>query len=110
MAKSGPKGHIIQHNASGLPDSLKSGMEALTGADLSNVRVHRNSHAPAAIGVQSYSNGLDIYLKPGEEKLLAHELTHVVQQSQGRTQPTTSMKSSDAMRTQIRAENLAKQK
>lgn len=102
MAKHDPAGHKIEHNASGLPDTLKSGMEALTGMDLSDVQVHRNSHAPSKIGALAFSQGSHIYVAPGGEKLIGHELTHVVQQRQGSVKPTISV--SDAERTVVRAE------
>jgi len=102
MAKQNPAGHKIEHNASGLPDTLKSGMEALSGLDLSYVQVHRNSHAASKVGARAFSQGAHIYVAPGGEKLIAHELTHVVQQRQGNVKPIGSL--SDAERTAVRAE------
>ena len=102
MAKQNPAGHKIEHNASGLPDTLKSGMEALSGLDLSDVQVHRNSHAPSKIGAQAFPQGSDIYLASGGEKLIAHELPHVVQQRQGNVNATNTL--SDAERNAVRAE------
>ena len=103
MAKQNPAGHKIEHNASGLPDTLKSGMEALSGLDLSDVQVHRNSHAASKVGARAFSQGAHIYVAPGGEKLIAHELTHVVQQRQGQGQ-NQSAALSDAERTAVRAE------
>ena len=102
MAKQNPAGHKIEHNASGLPDTLKSGMEALSGLDLSDVQVHRNSHAASKVGARAFSQGAHIYVAPGGEKLIAHELTHVVQQRQGGAKPIGAL--SDAERTAVRAE------
>ena len=71
-------------NNTGLPDTLKSGIATLSGYDLSDVRVHYNSTKPAAIQTHTYSQGSDIHIAPGQEKHLAHEAWHVVQQRQGR--------------------------
>jgi len=62
--------------------------------DLGNVRVHtddRASHAASAIGARAFTLGADIAFGPNQfapetsagKRLLAHELTHVVQQSNG---------------------------
>lgn len=40
----------------------------------------------------AYAQGTDIHVAPGQEKYLPHEAWHVVQQKQGRVQPTTQMK------------------
>lgn len=79
-------------NRTGLPDKLKTGIEALSGMDMSGVRVHRNSSKPAALQAHAYAQGSDIHLAPGQEKHLPHEAWHVVQQAQGRVQPTRQLK------------------
>lgn len=68
----------------GLPDKLKSGIEALSGMSMDHVRVHYNSPKPAQINAYAYTQGSDIHLAPGREHHLAHEAWHVVQQAQGR--------------------------
>jgi hypothetical protein len=80
-----------QENDTGLPDNLKSGMENLSGINLSHVRVHYSSGKPATVQAHAYAQGADIHLASGQEKNLGHELGHVVQQAQGRVQPTTSV-------------------
>ncbi|MBK8150439.1 MAG: DUF4157 domain-containing protein [Acidobacteria bacterium] len=73
-----------------LPPTLQHHYENELQADLSNVRVHQG-HAPTLLGVQSYTSGQDVFFAPGKyqphtedgRQLLAHELTHVVQQRQG---------------------------
>lgn len=77
----------------GLPDPLKSGIEALSGLDMSAVRVHYNSPQPAQIDALAFTQGPDIHLAPAQERHLPHEAWHVVQQAQGRVQPTLQMKS-----------------
>jgi hypothetical protein len=78
-------------NNTGLPDNLKGGMENLTGQSLDDVKVHRNSDQPAQLNAHAYAQGTDIHLGPGQEKHLAHELGHVVQQKEGRVQPTKQL-------------------
>lgn len=75
-------------NKTGMPDQLKTGVEALSGLDMSDVRVHYNSEKPAAVGALAYAQGTDIHLGPGQEKHLPHEAWHVVQQAEGRVRPT----------------------
>ena len=73
----------------GLPDRLRAALEALSGSDLSDVRVHYDSPEPARVDALAYTRGRDIHLASGEERQLPHEGWHVVQQTQGRVEPTT---------------------
>ncbi|MGH1385370.1 DUF4157 domain-containing protein [Kordia sp.] len=84
---------IIQQkkNNTGLPDNLKSGMESMSGHSLDDVKVHYNSSKPAQLNAHAYAQGSNIHLASGQEKHLAHEAWHVVQQKQGRVQPTTTI-------------------
>jgi hypothetical protein len=75
------------HNRTGLPDSLKAGIETLSGLSLDDVRVHYNSTKPAALRALAYTQGADIHVGPGQEKHLPHEAWHVVQQQQGQVRP-----------------------
>lgn len=75
-------------NRTGLPDRLKSGVEALSGFSLDDVRVHYHSPKPAQLQAYAYTRGTEIYVAPGQEKHLSHEAWHVVQQKQGRVRPT----------------------
>jgi len=79
-------------SGSALPDATRSFMESRFGADLSHVRVHTGSDAVQMnreIGAQAFTHGRDIYFNSGKfdassdtgKHLLAHELTHVVQQT-----------------------------
>jgi len=72
--------------------SAKSQMEQGFGANFSNVKIHTNSNAVEMnkeIGAQAFTNKNDIYFNEGKydpgstsgQKLLAHELTHTIQQS-----------------------------
>lgn len=75
-------------NKTGMPDRLKSGLENLSGMDLSAVRVHYNSPKPTQLNALAYTQGQEIHLAPGREKHLPHEGWHAVQQMQGRVTPT----------------------
>ena len=77
-----------------LAPPVRSFFEPHFGADLSNVRVHTDSAAGRAarsIGARAFTLGADIAFAPGQfapdsatgRRLLAHELTHVLQQSDG---------------------------
>jgi len=79
-------------NNTGLPDNLKSGIENLSGMSMDNVKVHYNSSQPAQLNAIAYAQDTDIHVAPGQEKHLPHEAWHVVQQAQGRVQPTMQMK------------------
>lgn len=79
-------------NRTGLPDSLKAGVESLSGVSMDQVRVHYNSSRPAQLGAHAYAQGSDIHLATGQEHHLPHEAWHVVQQAQGRVRPTMQMK------------------
>lgn len=78
-------------NRNGLPEALRQGIESLAGADMSAVRVHYNSAKPAQLNALAYARGNDIHLGPGQERHLPHEAWHVVQQQQGRVQPTAEI-------------------
>jgi len=80
-----------KENKTGMPDNLKSGIESLSGIDASDVRVHYNSNKPAQMNAHAYAQGTNIHIASGQEKHLAHEAWHTVQQKQGRVQPTTSV-------------------
>ena len=90
-AERAPAQRAPKLNRTGLPDALKSGVEGLSGHSLDHVRVHRNSAKPAQLNAHAYAQGSDIHLAPGQEKHLPHEAWHVVQQAQGRVQPTTHL-------------------
>jgi outer membrane protein OmpA-like peptidoglycan-associated protein len=65
--------------------TLQAEMEARFGRDFSNVRVHKDSKEAEAMGARAFAHGRDIAFAPGESpdtdrSLLAHELTHSVQQ------------------------------
>lgn len=86
-------------NQTGIPDAVKQRMEDSFGTDFSSVRVHPDSSKAPEVGALAYTQGTDIHFAPGQfkpdttagQELLGHELTHVVQQAEGRVQPTTEI-------------------
>lgn len=80
-----------QKNDTGIPDQLKSGIENLSGHSMDDVKVHYNSSKPAQLNAHAYAQGNQIHLGGGQEKHLAHEAWHVVQQKQGRVKPTVNV-------------------
>lgn len=76
----------------GLPDNLISGVETLSGHSLDDVKVHYNSDKPAQVQAHAYAQGTDIHVASGQEQHLPHEAWHVVQQKQGRVQPSIQLK------------------
>ena len=74
-----------------LPDNTRSEMESGIGADFSGVRVHTDSNAAdmsSSINAKAFTHGNDVYFNQGQynpestegKHLIAHELTHTVQQ------------------------------
>jgi hypothetical protein len=85
--------------ANKMPAEVQSKMEGAFGADFSNVNIHQGSDA-GSVGALAYTQGDNIHFAPGQfnpqsqkgQELLGHELSHVVQQREGRVQSTTQAK------------------
>jgi hypothetical protein len=75
-------------NQTGIPDEMKTRFENLSGFSFDDVRVHYNSDKPAQLQSLAYTQGNQVYVAPGHEKHLGHELGHVVQQKHGVVRPT----------------------
>ena len=90
QAPPSPAAPVVQHT--GLPDSLKAGVETLSGISMDDVHVHYNSSKPAQVQALAYTQGTEIHVGSGQEQHLAHEAWHVVQQKQGRVKPTLQAK------------------
>lgn len=84
-------------NGQPLSNKIRQPMEQAMQADFSNVKIHAGSQADTlsrSIQAKAFTTGQDIFFKkdaynPGSEsgqELIAHELTHVVQQNQGSIQ------------------------
>ena len=75
-----------------LPDATRSFMEQRIGADFGAVKVHTDARSDAlnqAIQAKAFTTGQDVFFRQGAfepatsegKELIAHELTHVVQQT-----------------------------
>lgn len=78
----------MESDKTGIPAHIQEAAEIESGMSLSDVRVHYNSSKPADLGALAYTMGNQVYIGPGQEKYLPHELGHVVQQKQGRVKVT----------------------
>jgi hypothetical protein len=87
---------VVQRKSAGspLPAPVRSAMESSLGADFGGVRVHADGQAASLadrLGARAFTTGQDVFFAAGEyqpasplgQGLLAHELTHVVQQRVG---------------------------
>lgn len=85
---------IQAKKGSGVPldPSIREPMEQAFGADFSGVNIHHDAKSDQlsrSIQAQAFTTGQDIFFQSGKydpnssegQRLLAHELTHVVQQS-----------------------------
>lgn len=77
-----------KQNNTGIPDNMKKRFEEFSSVSFDDVRVHYNSEKPARLNALAYTKGTQVYIAPGQDKHLPHELGHVVQQKQGRVKPT----------------------
>ncbi|WP_445628097.1 eCIS core domain-containing protein [Nostoc sp. DSM 114167] len=85
-------------NGQPLADDIKHPMEQAFGADFGSVRVHTDAQSNRlneSIQARAFTTGQDVFFRQGEyspgsdagKELLAHELTHVVQQNGSAVQP-----------------------
>src|SRR5262245_3155098 len=93
-------GAVLRSPGQPLDSDTRAFMESRFGHDFSRVRVHadsRASDAARAVNATAYTVGRDLVFQAGRyrpetevgKRLLAHELTHVVQQSRSPAQTTT---------------------
>lgn len=81
-----------------MPEHVQNKMETAFGTDFSNVKINVGQEAPS-IGALAFTKGENIYFAPGQynpdtpdgQKLLGHELTHVVQQRKGKVEANTQI-------------------
>jgi len=85
---------VVSSGGQSLDEPVRTGMEARMGQDFSDVRVHTGDAADSsarAVSAHAYTVGSNIVFQRGAydpgttagQTLLAHELTHVVQQRNG---------------------------
>ena len=97
---------IAQVRGRGQPmgDDVRTDLEHKFGADFSGVRIHANLEADVlnrSLEARAFTTGQDIFFRQGEyqpgsqqgKQLLAHELTHVRQQSGSQTNAPIQRKS-----------------
>jgi hypothetical protein len=96
-----PAAHeVLKGERSGqpLPEATRAQMEPAFGHDFSGVRVHPTDQPAADLGANALTSGSDIFFAAGAytpqtaigQELMAHELTHVVQQQYGSPAALTS--------------------
>lgn len=89
---------VISSGGQALEPGLRAQMESCFGQDFGQVRVHTDGRAAdsaEAVSAKAYTVGRDVVFGQGRyapdtsegERLLAHELAHVVQQSRGGAAP-----------------------
>jgi hypothetical protein len=95
-----------------LPGSVRDFFEPRFGCDFSHVKVHTDPQAAAtarALNAQAFTVGRDVVLGSGRssmqteegKRLLAHELTHVVQQGGGSSRPLQVSRKGQSVQRQI---------
>lgn len=106
-AGAGPQVDIPEAGGGALPRGVKKSMEKKLGADLSGVKVHTGGDSAGAankLNARAFTVGSDVHFNAGEfnpgskegTKLLAHELTHVVQGQKGGVQKKEDEGEADA--------------
>lgn len=101
------KPQIPSGGGNALPGGVKSKMEGKLGADFSDVKVHTGGDSEKAsedLNAKAFTVGNDVHFNSGQydpsskegEKLLAHELTHVVQGQRGGVQRKEDSDGADA--------------
>ena len=85
-----------------LDSGVQASMNSATGHDFSSVKVHTDAESHGLneqLGAKAFTTGQDIFFRAGAynpgssggQELLAHELTHVVQQSTGQVSSGSKM-------------------
>ncbi|MCG8420663.1 MAG: DUF4157 domain-containing protein [Proteobacteria bacterium] len=103
------------NSGSPLPEATRAKMEDHFGTPLSGVKVHTDSTAAvlcAQMGARAFTTGQDIAFAQGEFKpqtpagdgLIAHELTHTIQQKAGRATQLSGLGGDAGTRDSLEAE------
>ena len=94
--------------------NVRSSMEDAFGADFSDVKVHSGAESTAlndSMSARAFTTGNDIFFRQGEynpgsdagKEILAHELTHVVQQTS--PAPTNSIGTKEMQEPKVQLDN-----
>ncbi|SDD75208.1 eCIS core domain-containing protein [Actinokineospora iranica] len=80
---------VLKSPGAPLPPALRTDMESRLGHNFSSVRLHTDTAAARSateINARAYTSGEHVVIGPngGDRHTLAHELTHVIQQRQGK--------------------------
>ena len=92
---------IRQSRGQALPAEVAARLSQALGTDVSDARIHTDGsagQAAKAVNAHAFATGRDIFFAPGQYKpgtragdeLLLHELTHVIQDAEGRLPTATS--------------------
>ncbi|MEB3294999.1 MAG: DUF4157 domain-containing protein [Synechococcales bacterium] len=90
-----------------IPDHFRQPLEQAFQSDFSNVRIHTDEQASQlnqALQAKAFTTGRDIFFRQGEynpnsqqgQELIAHELTHVIQQNQAPSHVDNSIQRAEA--------------
>src|SRR6056297_2349155 len=87
-----------------MPDKVQQKMEGSFGQDFGEVNIHKDSGQAKNMGALAYTQRKDIHFAPGQynpgtkkgQELLGHELTHVVQQREGKVKTTPAQRKREA--------------
>ena len=112
-----PEGQKVTGPGHALPEATRAFFEAHLGYDFSQVRVHTDGQAATsaeALRASSYTVGQDIVFGAGQfsphtaqgQRILGHELTHVVQQGRRASSPNRLV-SSPGDAAEVEAEHVA---
>ncbi len=109
-----------RHQGQPLPDPVREPMEQAFNADFGRVRIHADGHADAlnrAISARAFTSGQDVFFRHGAyspgsregQELLAHELTHTIQQGAASQRGAPVQAKGVRGLTAVKKENLARQ-
>ena len=102
----GFEAQLAKHQSSGqpLPSATRDFMEPRFGADFSHVRIHQTPALADSIQARAFTHSNHIYFNQGQyspgthsgKLILAHELTHVIQQTSALHRQTQSKEEADS--------------
>ena len=112
----------LKGNGQPLPDSIRESFETRFGGDLTRVRIHTNERVAttvSSLNARAFTLGHDVAFAAGQyslgttqgRELLGHELTHVMQQQEGRvkqTSQTGGLSTNDESRLESEADQMGK--